>query len=87
VDASVTVLFSESVDVATADVSAFSLRCDGVDVAFTVSGSTTTFTLNHSDFAYDASCDVDTCIKHADEMLYAGKRGGRNRVVSTLNLS
>jgi len=32
---------------------------------------------------YDGSTDVETCIKHADELLYAGKRGGRNRVVST----
>jgi len=43
-----------------------------------------TVTMTFGVTSYDASCDVDTCIKHADELLYAGKRGGRNRVVSTL---
>ena len=33
---------------------------------------------------YNGSSSVDECIKHADEVLYAGKRGGRNRVVSTV---
>jgi len=34
---------------------------------------------------YNGKNDIDKCIKHADEMLYAGKRGGRNRVVATEN--
>ena len=46
--------------------------------------STFSVTMTFGVTAYDGSCDVEACIKHADEVLYAGKRGGRNRVVSTL---
>lgn len=31
---------------------------------------------------FDGSRHIDGCIKQADEVLYAGKRGGRNRVVA-----
>ena len=47
-------------------------------------GNSFSVTMTFGVTAYDGSCDVDTCIKRADEVLYAGKRGGRNRVVSTL---
>jgi len=46
-------------------------------------GNTFSVTMTFGVTSYDGSCNVDSCIKHADEVLYAGKRGGRNRVVST----
>ena len=46
-------------------------------------GNTFSVTMTFGVTLYDGSCNIDACIKHADEVLYAGKRGGRNRVVST----
>ena len=40
-------------------------------------------TLTFGVAVFDRPMRVDACLKKADEALYAGKAGGRNRVVST----
>jgi len=59
------------------------LRETLANTSYEYKGNQFSVTMTFGVTIYDGSCDVDTCIKHADEVLYAGKRGGRNRVVST----
>lgn len=60
------------------------LRETLANTVYQYDANTFSVTMTFGVTAYDGSCDVEACIKHADEVLYAGKRGGRNRVVSTL---
>lgn len=60
------------------------LRETMANTVYEYEANTFSVTMTFGVTVYDGSCDVDGCIKRADEMLYAGKRGGRNRVVSTL---
>jgi len=60
------------------------LRETLANTTYRYSSHTFRVTMTFGVTAYDGSDDVDGCIKRADVVLYAGKRGGRNRVVSTL---
>lgn len=48
-------------------------RCNGNEFSVTMTFGVAIF---------DGSRHIDACIKQADEQLYVGKRGGRNRVVA-----
>jgi len=58
------------------------LRQTIADTHYEYNGISFAVTMTFGITEYNGKKDVNACIKQADEMLYAGKRGGRNRVVA-----